>query len=56
MHVLIAVAGLNTDLISWFICEIWHAEKNNQIIPSTTVISFVSTKVEYQTEENLKWR
>jgi hypothetical protein len=32
MHVLIVAAGLNTDLISWLICEIGHVEKNAQKI------------------------
>jgi hypothetical protein len=30
MRVLIVVAGLNTDLISWLICEIGHVGKNKQ--------------------------
>jgi hypothetical protein len=32
MHVLIVVAGLNTDLISCLICETGHVEKSKQKI------------------------
>jgi len=32
MRVLIAVAGLNTGLIFWLICEIGHVEKSEQKI------------------------
>jgi len=32
MHVLIVVAGLNTDLIFWLIYEIGHVEKSKQKI------------------------
>jgi hypothetical protein len=38
MHVLIVVAGLNTDLISWLICEIGLVEKNNQKIGSDCLL------------------